>query len=145
MSAGDARGDSSRVEREILEILERADAPPAPVKRIQIAAQRQRASIPTSMFNTFGRKWSTEIGKIAGALLLAIAAATIADHSRLLGVMLAIASAVIFFSLWFPGRPSGWSESPRWRGRDLRDSPRSSPSGLGWSWPWRRTNPPPRR
>jgi hypothetical protein len=65
---------------------------------------------------------------MGGSLLLAAGAAMIADLSRLLAIGLAIASIVLFFSLWAPSRTSNLGDAPtRWRGQDLRD-PEQPPS-----------------
>ena len=48
--------------------------------------------------------WPQGLFRIGAALLLAIAAALIADAFRLGAIMFAIASAIAFFSLWVPAR-----------------------------------------
>lgn len=58
--------------------------------------------------------------RIGGALVLAIIAAAIAEASHLLAIIAAIASLLVFFSLWFPSRASLSSQPLRWRGRDIR-------------------------
>jgi hypothetical protein len=133
---------SSRVEREILEILERADSSKTPVDNLQAAVRRQRASARARAPRAPRIALSPELLRIGGALFFAIGAAAIADISRLLAMVLAIASVVALFSLWFPSRPSGIGETQRWRGRDLRDQ--SGPPGFDLEriWPWRGPNRP---
>jgi hypothetical protein len=142
MTASDQRDRSSRVEREIQEILERAEAKQSPVDNLQAAMRRQatstrervtRASAPEFLL----RSINAEVVRIAGALLLAVIAAGIAGTSHVLAVLFAIAGALVFFSLWFPSRSRGVGEGPRWRGQDLRDQGGSSPFGRGRNWPKR--------
>lgn len=127
MNASEEPRESTRVEREVLEILERSESAQTPASQIQSAVRRQSASAREQLSrSTFERPTlavlSSDIARIAGALILAICAAALSDASRLLAVVLAIASALIFFSLWLPARPSGPGDSPRWRGQDLRDN-----------------------
>ena len=128
MSSDSPRNGSTRVEREILEILERADATATPVDDFQAAVRRRRASAQRRANRVSLPGLSPQILKMGGSLLLAAGAAMIADLSRLLAVVLAIASIVLFLSLWAPSQASGLGDSPtRWRGRDLRD-PGQQPS-----------------
>jgi hypothetical protein len=128
MKTGNSQDGSSRVEREILEILERVDAAPTPIEQIQASVRRQRLTARAQLWRAKPSAWSPEILKIVGALLLAIAAAAIADVSRFVAVTLAIASGIALLSLWFPGGRPGPGDSPRWRGRDLHD-PTGPPFG----------------
>jgi hypothetical protein len=126
MNAGDPREKSSRVEREVLEILERADAAKSPVENVQATVRRQSASARTRLSKSAHEpwrlsRWPQGLFRIGAALLLAIAAAFIGEAFRLGAIVLAIASAIAFFSLWVPTRVSGPGSAPRWRGRDLRD------------------------
>jgi hypothetical protein len=114
----------SRLEQEVLEILERTEAQRSPVDQIGEAVQRRKAEaqrrLQTSRpLPSRSRYLTPEILRIVGALALAIVAVGLGEFSRLLAVLTAIASLVVFFSLWFPtSRPSP-SQRPRWRGRDL--------------------------
>ena len=126
MNASDSGEKSSRVEREVLEILERASAAQSPVENVQATVRRQSASARARLSTSTDlpsrlRKWPQGLLKIGAALLLAIAAALIADAFRLGAMILAIASAIAFFSLWVPTQAGGPGSSPRWRGRDLRE------------------------
>jgi hypothetical protein len=126
MNASDSGEKSSRVEREVIEILERASAAQSPVENVQATVRRQSASARARLAKgayqqSRLRNWPQDLLKIGAALLLAIAAALIAETFRLGAVILAIASAIAFFSLWVPARVSGPGSGPRWRGRDLRD------------------------
>ena len=126
MNAGDPGEKSSRVEREVLEILERANAANSPVENVQATVRRQSASARARL-STSGRepwrlrRWPQGLFRIGAALVLAIAAALIGEAFRLGAILLAIASAIAFFSLWVPSRVSGPGSAPRWRGQDLRD------------------------
>jgi VIT1/CCC1 family predicted Fe2+/Mn2+ transporter len=149
MTATDPGEGASRVEREIREILERADASQRPVDNFQEAVRRKRATVQSKASGTSQSpslpSWlSPALARILGALALAIAAAAVADTVRFLAVILAIASAVAFFSLWVPSRSSGiGGDTPYWRGQRLDDGPRF---GLGSSRtpPWRGPKRPPR-
>jgi hypothetical protein len=126
MNASDPGKKSSRVEREVLEILERASASQSPVENMHATVRRQSASARARLAKSAHhpsrfREWPQGLLKIGAALLLAIAAASIADTFRLGAILLAIASGIAFFSLWVPSRESGPGDAPRWRGRDLRD------------------------
>ena len=125
MNASDSGEKSSRVEREVLEILERASATQSPVENVQATVRRQSASARARLSKSAQplplRNWPQDLLKIGAALILAIAAALIAEAFRLGAIVLAIASAIAFFSLWVPARGSGPGSGPRWRGRDLRD------------------------
>jgi hypothetical protein len=133
MNAGDPGERSSRVEREVLEILERADAAQSPVENVQATVRRQSASARARLAKSSHqpwriREWPQGLFKIGAALILAIGASLIADAFRAGAVFLAIASAIAFFSLWVPARASGAGDAPRWRGQDLREG--DDPPGI---------------
>jgi hypothetical protein len=126
MTTTDPKDGSSRVEREILEILERAEASQTPVENIQAAVRRRRASVGAQVAHTRAPGWlqgraTPALIRLAAALGLAIAAALVSDVSHLLGVLLAIASAIAFFSLWVPSGPAQPGGKPRWRGQEIDD------------------------
>jgi hypothetical protein len=126
VNASDPGEKSSRVEREVLEILERASASQSPVENVQATVRRQSASARARFSKRAYqpsrlREWPQGLLKIGAALLLAIAAALIADAFRLGAILLAIASGIAFFSLWVPPRVSGPGTAPRCRGQDLRE------------------------
>jgi hypothetical protein len=131
----------TRIEREILEILERAEAEKHPVEDIQAAVRRKsartRAKLETAGPQGWAMNWSSDLMRIVGALALAVAAALTANVSSFLAVFLAIASGVALLSLWFRAGPGGPGDPRRWRGRDL-DGPRG-PSPFGSTIPrsWR--------
>ncbi|MFN8592350.1 MAG: hypothetical protein U0031_12900 [Thermomicrobiales bacterium] len=125
----------SRVEREILEILERAEAQTTPVEELQSAVRRRGAEARARMQAASPARstiaLSSDITRILAALALAIAAALSANISHIVGVTLAIASGVALLSLWFrtgPGRPT---DGPRWRGQNLRDPRGPAPFNSG--------------
>jgi hypothetical protein len=126
MNASDPGERSSRVEREVLEILERSSAAQSPVENVQATVRRQSASARARLAKSSRqpwrlREWPQGLFKIGAALMLAIGAALIADTFHPGAIILAIASAIAFFSLWVPTRVSGPGDSPRWRGQNLRD------------------------
>jgi hypothetical protein len=138
MTMSDQRDGSTRVEREVLEILERAEASQTPVDTMQAAMRRRNAATRAKVSQLGARPRlpvaiNSGLARIVGALVLALLSAVIADYSRLLAVLLAIGSLIVFFSLWFPTGPSGSFDAPRWRGQDLRDRG-SPPFGIGRNW-----------
>jgi hypothetical protein len=139
MSATDQRDGPSRVEREIREILERADTPPSPAQALQSAVRRQSSAARAQLTRRWRPAFSSDLAKLGGALLLALTAALLSGASHLLAILLAIASGIVFLSLWFPSRSGGLGGSHRWRGRDLNDP--GSMRGPG-DWPvWPRRGP----
>ena len=133
MNASDPGERSTRVEREVIEILERANATQSPVENVQAAVRRQRASARAQLSasprrHRWPQNWPQDLFRLGAALVLAAAAAVVADAFRFGAVVLAIASAIAFFSLWAQPRPSGLGRASRWRGRDLDD--RDGPPGL---------------
>jgi hypothetical protein len=142
MNASDPGEKSSRVEREVLEILERANASQSPIDNVQATVRRQstsaRARLAKSTHQPWRlRDWPQGLFRIGAALLLAIMAAVIADVFRLGAIILAIGSAIAFFSLWVPARASGPGDAPRWRGQDLREDDDPPDFDLGRVWPRR--------
>lgn len=136
MNASEDRQGSSRVEREILEILERTDRAPSPAENIQSTLRHRTTSARVLMSRTAhgyssSKNLSSGIARIGVSLLLAIASAVISDYSRLFAFLFAFASAVVFFSLWIPAGPSSPGSAPRWRGIDLRDPGPPPPIDIG--------------
>jgi NADH:ubiquinone oxidoreductase subunit 2 (subunit N) len=80
------------------------------------AHQRLKRPSPVSLNSKYV---TPETLRIVGALALAIVAVMLGEVSRLLAVLAAIASLIVFFSLWFPTSGTSSSTRPRWRGRDL--------------------------
>jgi hypothetical protein len=120
--------NSSRVEREILEILEKAEASVTPIDKFSTNLRRRPQIAHPRISPKINGKFTPEIIKIITSLLLAFLAAGVASASHLLGLGFAIASLVVLFSLWIPSRTANIGDRPRWRGRDLGDKPRLS----GW-------------
>jgi hypothetical protein len=126
MNASDPGERTTRLEREVLEILERADTPPSPVENMQDTVRKQRASVSARLSlgahqRWFPRNWPQDLLRLAASLVLAIAAAIISETFRFGGLVLAIASAITFFSLWVQPRSSSLGGPTRWRGRNLDD------------------------
>jgi hypothetical protein len=125
MTASEQHDRSSRLEREVREILERADAEQTPLDNVQHAVRRKRREARATVANAWRRPslpaaLNSEIARIVVAFVLAIVAAAIAGSSHLLAIVFAIASLLIFFSLWLPPRGPSTFDTPRWRGQDLR-------------------------
>ena len=133
MNASDQGERSSRLEREVLEILERTNTPPSPVDSVHATVRRKRASASARLSvdarqGWWPRNWPQDLVRLTTALVLAIAAAMIADAFRAGALALAIASAIAFFSLWAQPGSSSLGRPTRWRGRDLND--RDDPPSL---------------
>jgi hypothetical protein len=114
----------SRLEQEVREILERTDAQRSPRDHLSDSMHRTRAEAQQRLKRpapapALSRFLTPEILRIVGALALAVVAILLGEVSRLLAVVAAIASLVVFFSLWFPTSRASSSTRPRWRGRDL--------------------------
>ena len=118
--------NSSRVEREILEILEKADASVTPIEKLSSTIRRRPQLAPPAMSSRLGGKITPEIVKIGSSLSLAFLSAAVAGPLHGFGLGFAIASLIVLFSLWIPSRTANFGERPRWRGRDLGDRPRFS-------------------
>jgi hypothetical protein len=114
----------TRLEQEVREILERTEAQRTPIDQIGDAVHRQRVATQrrlkrSSPLAVQSRILTPEILRIVGALALAVLAVMFGEVSRLLAMVLAIASLIVFFSLWFPTSRVTSTDRPRWRGRDL--------------------------
>lgn len=124
----------SRVESEVLEILERADRDPTIADRMRAKSWETRAALGRQAVPTRPDKLTPGM-LLIGSVLLAVAAAALRGVSPLLAVLLGLASFGMLAALWFDGGRQLPSAS-KWRGRDL--DPRSGPdsTGPGSDW-WR--------
>lgn len=117
----------SRVEAEVLEILERADRDPTIADRMRAKTLETRVALERR--SSPGRPRNlTPVTLLAGSVLLAIAAAAVRGVSPLLAVLLGIASFGMLAALWFD-RGQSLPTASKWRGRDI--DPRSGPDGVG--------------
>jgi hypothetical protein len=112
----------SRVETEVLEILERKDRPLSfseHVRRKAARARRQRLERATWQL----RRARTEAGPgtfLVASLVLALFAYFLRDVSALLASILALASvACLFWPIIMRFRHPAGSSNKRWRGRDM--------------------------
>ncbi len=115
----------SRLEQEVREILERTEAQRSPMDHINDSVHRRRVEAQQRLKQPAhsplsSRFLTPEILRIVGALALAIMAALLGGISGLLAEVAAIASLMVFFSLWFPATHTSSAGRQRWRGRDLR-------------------------
>lgn len=116
---------NKRVEQEINEILERSDlgdSEPAPNRRYRPSRKKVSVDAPR---RALGRVPSG-IAWLAGIFGFAILAILIADTSRTLAYVFAIASILVLFSpLLFWSRPAPVdSQQKEWRGRVIQLPPR---------------------
>jgi hypothetical protein len=122
----------SRLEDEVLEILQRADRPPSKVVQFRSRAQRERRSIAAQIDQVLSRVRITSMILLVACLVLAIVAALVSDASPLAGRILAICSIVALVALFVrswrsPQQPT----SKTWRGRDIDFHP--SPAQDLWN------------
>lgn len=135
MSTVNSPDGPSRVEREILEILERAEAQVTPVEELQSAVRRRsaeaRARLQPPPSARSAVTLSPDIGRILAALAFAVVAALTANISHVVAIAFALASGAALLSLWFRTGPGGPAEGPRWRGQDLRNPRGPAPFDSG--------------
>ncbi len=117
----------SRVEDEVLEILQKADRPPTVADQVRAKAREGkvtlgRAAISQDRFDLRG-----PLGALLGSLLRGV--------SPLLASLLGVLAFALFCSLWF-APSTGPGTGNRWRGRDLGDLPGRPPT------PFHRPGPP---
>lgn len=110
----------SRLEDEVIEILNKADRPPSNVVKFQSRVRQQRYAAPNRMRSIAGRVQITGLSIMIAMIGFAILAAVIEDSSPLLGKILAIASIccliALFVRRWVkPEQP----QIKTWRGRDI--------------------------
>jgi hypothetical protein len=114
----------SRLEQEVREILERTEAQRSPMEHISDSVDHTRAEAQQRLqrpapFPARSKYLTPDILRLVGALALALVAVLLSGISNLLATVAAIASLIVFFSLWFPSIRSSTTHRPRWRGRDL--------------------------
>ncbi|MCX7624171.1 MAG: hypothetical protein RMK01_09230 [Thermomicrobium sp.] len=125
---------SSRLEEQILEILEKAEREPG-WRRLLRRLRRPRPWTWRRRPRWPHRSLPQNTALLAAAFLLALLAVVIRDWSRTLALLLAILSLLAFFTPvvrqlkggggWSPDRPR------RWRGRDI-DLPPPRRGVTGW-------------
>lgn len=131
------RGDPpkrSRLEDELIEILDKADRPPTPIEQARAKARESRLTLGRAAANPGRFDPRGPLAPLLGALGLAIFAVVVRGFSPLLATLLAIAAFAVFCLVWF-APSTGPGTGNRWRGRDLGDSPGRPPT-------WRRPGPP---
>jgi hypothetical protein len=113
----------SKVEEEILEILDRAEKEPAPRR-----FRPSRPKLPRTLSATLGslRRIPFGVAWLIGIFGLALAAILISDWSRTLASLLAIAAILVLFSPLVLGfRGASQRPGPKeWRGRVIDLPPR---------------------
>jgi len=125
----------SRVEDEVLEILQKADRPPTVADQVRAKAREGkvtlgRAAISQDRFDLRG-----PLGALLGAVAVALLGSLLRGVSPLLASLLGVLAFALFCSLWF-APSTGPGTGNRWRGRDLGDLPGRPPT------PFRRPGPP---
>ncbi len=107
----------SRVEEEIIEILERADRPPTVIDQVRGRTAFGQATLRTSIERREFSSW-TPRAAIACAFLLAIASLLASHYAPLIAGFLAVTSFASLASLWFV-RSKSPAPAPKWRGQDI--------------------------
>ena len=123
-SSPDPPPQRTRLEDEVLQILNQVDRDPTPAERLRDAGRRGRRAVskppalPSPMRRLGPGLW------LVASLLIAGAAALVAPSSHLAGFVLGIASLACLVMVWRPTASSGGDGVRRWRGRDLGGPPR---------------------
>lgn len=113
----------SRLEEEVLEILEQTDRPISFAERVRARAERERmqrrARLRTRL--TSGLTEITPGMMLLGAVVAGVLAWWVADFSGLLARLFAILCVALIIGpiIMQFRRPSGPTSSKRWRGRDM--------------------------
>lgn len=109
----------SRLEDEVLEILQRADRPPSNVIKFR-AQVRQRRPAVRDRARTITRNALEPVTLLGASLVLAILAVFAEGIANWLGVFLGLSALACFVLLFVLGfrRPRDVSQQ-RWRGRDI--------------------------
>lgn len=130
---GPSDGDKprSRLEDEVIEILQRTDKPPSNVIKFQSRVQRQRRQARHKTASLTQSVQITGMTLLLASLALAIAGVWVDVASPLLARVCGLASAACLigiYVLWF--RRPKQQGIKQWRGRDIDFSP--SPSRPAW-------------
>ncbi|MGI8477324.1 MAG: hypothetical protein ACR2OO_13275 [Thermomicrobiales bacterium] len=113
----------SRLESEILEILDRADTPPSNVVKFRANVRQSRWSLAHRLQTMRASSSSMPSSWLPASVLLAVAAWVIGRWSPLFGHLLGWAAVVAFAAVFI-----SWYRQPkrrgpqRWRGQDIQYS-----------------------
>ncbi len=124
----------SRVEDEVLEILQKADRPPTIADQVRLRAQEGRVTLGRATAGRSVLDLQGPLAPLVGAVGAALLGALVRGLSPLLATLLGVVAFALFCSVWFAAS-TGPGSGNRWRGRDLGDLP-GRPSS------WRRPGPP---
>ncbi len=125
----------SRLEDEVLEILQKADRPPTVADQVRFKARESKVSLGWAAASRGRFDLRGPLAPLVGAVAVALLGALVRDVSPLLASLLGVVAFGLFCSVWFaPSTGSGTGN--RWRGRDLGDLPGRPPT------PFRRPGPP---
>lgn len=125
----------SRVEDEVLEILQKADRPPTIADQVRLRAREGKVTLGGTTTSQILLGLQGPLAPLVGAVAAALLGALLRELSPLLATMLGVVAFGLFCSVWFAPSP-GSGPGNRWRGRDLGDLPGRPPSA------WRRPGPP---
>lgn len=138
----------SKIEQEIMEILEQTDDEPTLTKPKNVVQFRKRRRNPLKGFRervpdlrqTFGTLTPAKL--LAATIIFAVGAVLAQGFSGMLSILLVLAAIVAFFGLFVvrsspggsiskPGGP-GSPRVKRWRGRDIVLEPRQDSDSRNW-------------
>jgi hypothetical protein len=123
----------SRLEAELLEILERSDREPTPVERIRSNARVARERVRTDSLSRVPRIFR-RLGAwtwLVACLALGVIAFVVGDSLRIVAQLAVIACIVVFlFAIFRGGRRAGPHDIKTWRGRDIDLSSPGRPEWL---------------
>lgn len=115
----------TRLESEVLEILEQSDRPISFSEKVRARAERERMERRTEMLNRVRHFWTelTPGMMLIGAIFAAFLTWWVQDLSGILARLFAVTSvglilAPIIMRFRQPSQPT----TPRWRGRDMNSS-----------------------
>ena len=125
----------SRVEDEVLEILQKADRPPTVADQVRSKAREGKVSLGRAAAHQGRFDLRGPLAPLLGAVALALLGSLVRGASPLAASLLGVFAFAVFCSLWF-APSTGPGTGNRWRGRDLGDLPGRPPT------PFRRPGPP---
>ena len=133
----------SRLEAEVLEILQRTDTEPSQIVKFRSKAQRTRAARLQQFENRVRSIRLTSLHWLVGCVLLAVLSTIVDNSSPSLGKLLALGSigCLIWVFVRSYRTPKESISTKRWRGRDID----FSPPGSRWSDRFRGGPKPPKR
>ena len=111
----------SRVENEIIEILERVDRQPSVIEQVRASSLSRQTALRQTINQRRMVRLTPRVAILA-SLVLAIVAIALRGSVPWLAALMAVASFLALISLWF-NRVDPSLGPPKWRGQDLGAGP----------------------